>query len=76
MFTNLVIRFFWVFYIPQKGSHIRLRSFFFAIAEMLRRWQWNFCKSRVWACERIAADWCYAQSVWRRNISVMPMRTV
>jgi hypothetical protein len=52
MFTNLVIRFFWVFYIPQKGSHIRLRSFFFASAEMLRRWQWNFCKSRVWSCER------------------------
>lgn len=30
-------------YIPFSTQNIRLRSFFFSLAEMLRRWQWNFC---------------------------------
>lgn len=30
-------------YIPFSSRNVRLRSFFFALAEMLRRWQWNFC---------------------------------
>lgn len=30
-------------YIPFSSRNIRLRSFFFSLAEMLRRWQWNFC---------------------------------
>ncbi|OCF44626.1 hypothetical protein I317_01513 [Kwoniella heveanensis CBS 569] len=42
MFTNLLIRFVFVWYIPYSTKHVRLRSFFFALAEMLRRWQWNF----------------------------------
>jgi hypothetical protein len=33
-------------YIPDSAKHTRLRSFFFALAEMLRRWQWNFCETR------------------------------
>lgn len=44
MVTNLLIRFIFVWYVPQRASYTRLRSFFFALLEMLRRWQWNFCK--------------------------------
>jgi hypothetical protein len=40
--TNVLIRFIWVWYIPASASYLRTRSFFFALAEMLRRWQWNF----------------------------------
>lgn len=39
---NVLIRFIWVWYIPAAASHLRVRAFFFALAEMLRRWQWNF----------------------------------
>lgn len=42
MVTNVIIRFVWVWYIPQSTLAIRPRSFFFALLEMLRRWQWNF----------------------------------
>ncbi|KAJ9116645.1 hypothetical protein QFC20_000578 [Naganishia adeliensis] len=42
MVTNVLIRFIWVWYIPASASYLRTRSFFFALAEMLRRWQWNF----------------------------------
>ncbi|WVR00182.1 hypothetical protein IAU59_007324 [Kwoniella sp. CBS 9459] len=42
MVTNLLIRFVFIWYIPYSTKHVRLRSFFFALAEMLRRWQWNF----------------------------------
>jgi hypothetical protein len=31
-------------YIPNPRVHTNSRSFYFALAEMLRRWQWNFCK--------------------------------
>ncbi|ORY33360.1 EXS family-domain-containing protein [Naematelia encephala] len=40
--TNILIRFVFIWYIPASARHTRLRSFFFALAEMLRRWQWNF----------------------------------
>ncbi|WWC72020.1 uncharacterized protein I206_105979 [Kwoniella pini CBS 10737] len=42
MFTNVLIRFVFIWYIPLSTSNVRLRSFMFALAEMLRRWQWNF----------------------------------
>ncbi|EIW72108.1 hypothetical protein TREMEDRAFT_70627 [Tremella mesenterica DSM 1558] len=42
MVTNIIIRFVWVWYLPYPTQHTRLRSFFFSLAEMLRRWQWNF----------------------------------
>lgn len=44
--TNILIRFIWVWYIPEIKSYSRLRSWIFAMMEMIRRWQWNFCKSR------------------------------
>ncbi|KAJ9105328.1 hypothetical protein QFC21_001696 [Naganishia friedmannii] len=42
MVLNVLIRFIWVWYIPASASYLRTRAFFFALAEMLRRWQWNF----------------------------------
>lgn len=42
MVTNIIVRFIWVWYIPELKKYSRLRSFIFAIFEMLRRWQWNF----------------------------------
>ncbi|WWD19646.1 hypothetical protein CI109_104108 [Kwoniella shandongensis] len=42
MVSNLFLRFIFIWYIPNSQSHVRTRSFFFAFAEMLRRWQWNF----------------------------------
>ncbi|OXC70750.1 hypothetical protein AYX13_00732 [Cryptococcus neoformans] len=42
MVSNFLIRFVFVWYIPFSSRNIRLRSFFFSLAEMLRRWQWNF----------------------------------
>ncbi|KAJ9120852.1 hypothetical protein QFC22_002786 [Naganishia vaughanmartiniae] len=42
MVLNVLIRFIWVWYIPASASYLRTRAFFFAAAEMLRRWQWNF----------------------------------
>ncbi len=44
MVTNFVVRFIFIWYIPASAKHTRLRSFFFALLEMLRRWQWNFCE--------------------------------
>ncbi|KIY47527.1 EXS-domain-containing protein, partial [Fistulina hepatica ATCC 64428] len=40
--TNVVIRFLWIFYLPDIGPSMHLRTFIVAMAEMLRRWQWNF----------------------------------
>lgn len=40
--TNVLLRFSWVIYIPQKGPDMLLRAFIVAILEVLRRWQWNF----------------------------------
>ena len=34
----------WVIYIPQRGPNTFVRSFIVGFLEMLRRWQWNFCK--------------------------------
>lgn len=45
MVYNVVIRFVWIWYLPYAGRYTRIRSFGFAMAEMLRRWIWNFCKS-------------------------------
>jgi hypothetical protein len=42
MVLNVIVRFVWVWYIPNSTSDVRLKSFIFALAEMLRRWQWNF----------------------------------
>ncbi|GMK56353.1 hypothetical protein CspeluHIS016_0301930 [Cutaneotrichosporon spelunceum] len=42
MVTNVLIRFIWVWYIPYHSRLSKLRSFIFAMLEMLRRWQWNF----------------------------------
>ncbi|WOO82310.1 Xenotropic and polytropic retrovirus receptor 1 [Vanrija pseudolonga] len=42
MVTNIIVRFIWVWYIPNTVIHPRLRSWMFALFEMLRRWQWNF----------------------------------
>ncbi|KLT45695.1 EXS-domain-containing protein [Cutaneotrichosporon oleaginosum] len=42
MVTNVLIRFIWVWYIPHHAELTKLRSFVFAMCEMLRRWQWNF----------------------------------
>jgi hypothetical protein len=44
MVTNVLIRFIWVWYIPHHAEYTKLRSFAFAMAEMMRRWQWNFCE--------------------------------
>ncbi|OBZ67468.1 Phosphate transporter PHO1 [Grifola frondosa] len=40
--TNILIRFIWVLYIPQRGPDFVLRTFIAGMLEMLRRWQWNF----------------------------------
>ncbi|KAK1922100.1 EXS-domain-containing protein [Papiliotrema laurentii] len=42
MASNVLIRFIWVWYIPDAKQYPNSRSFYFALAEMLRRWQWNF----------------------------------
>ncbi|WWD03630.1 hypothetical protein V865_001685 [Kwoniella europaea PYCC6329] len=42
MISNVFIRFVFIWYLPLSTRNVRLRSFFFALAEMLRRWQWNF----------------------------------
>ncbi|KAJ7906260.1 EXS family protein/ERD1/XPR1/SYG1 family protein [Mycena leptocephala] len=42
IFSNTLIRFIWVLYIPAQGPDIMLRTFIGASFEMLRRWQWNF----------------------------------
>jgi hypothetical protein len=41
----VVVRFIWVWYIPTGGLAAGGRSFMFAALEMIRRVQWNFCKS-------------------------------
>lgn len=43
--SNVLIRFIWVFYIPESGPDFLLRTFIAAVLEILRRWQWNFCTS-------------------------------
>lgn len=48
MVSNVIIRFIWVWYIPDLKKYSRLRAFIFAVFEMLRRWQWNFCKFTLW----------------------------
>ncbi|WRT70222.1 uncharacterized protein IL334_007217 [Kwoniella shivajii] len=42
MVSNFLIRFVFLWYLPLSTQNVRLRSFIFALAEMLRRWQWNF----------------------------------
>ncbi|KAJ3552867.1 hypothetical protein NM688_g3924 [Phlebia brevispora] len=42
--TNVLIRFIWVFYIPEHGPSIMLRTWIAAMLEMLRRVQWNFIR--------------------------------
>lgn len=40
MVINVIIRFIWVWYIPQSSVRVRVRSFFFALLELLRRFLW------------------------------------
>ncbi|KXN92143.1 Protein SYG1, partial [Leucoagaricus sp. SymC.cos] len=40
--TNCLIRFAWVFYIPEEGPSMLIRTFIVGLLEMLRRVQWNF----------------------------------
>ncbi|CAL1699593.1 unnamed protein product [Somion occarium] len=40
--TNVLIRFIWIFYIPEKGPDFLIRTFIAGMLEALRRWQWNF----------------------------------
>ncbi|PCH35378.1 EXS-domain-containing protein, partial [Wolfiporia cocos MD-104 SS10] len=42
MITNIIIRFEFIMYIPEKGINYVIRTFIAAMLEMLRRWQWNF----------------------------------
>lgn len=42
MVTNFFVRFIWVWYLPNITAHTHMRSWIFAMCEMLRRWQWNF----------------------------------
>ncbi|KAF8155819.1 EXS-domain-containing protein [Crassisporium funariophilum] len=40
--SNLLLRFIWVLYIPQRGPNMMVRTFIGGMLEMLRRIQWNF----------------------------------
>ncbi|TBU41712.1 EXS-domain-containing protein [Dichomitus squalens] len=42
--TNILIRFIWVIYIPEKGPNFIIRTFIAGMLEVLRRWQWNFLR--------------------------------
>jgi hypothetical protein len=42
MVWNVLVRFDWVWNFPVAGREARLRSWLFALAEILRRWVWNF----------------------------------
>ncbi|KAI9065265.1 EXS-domain-containing protein [Trametes sanguinea] len=42
--TNILIRFIWVFYIPENGPDFIIRTFIAGLLEALRRWQWNFLR--------------------------------
>jgi len=42
--SNTVLRFLWVIYMPEGGPSVLVRTFMVAFLEMLRKWQWNFCK--------------------------------
>lgn len=42
MVFNVLVRFIWIWFIPRSTVAIAPRAFFFALLEMLRRWQWNF----------------------------------
>lgn len=44
MVTNVLIRFIWIWYIPDMKRLSKFRSWLFALLEMIRRWQWNFCE--------------------------------
>ncbi|KAJ7512759.1 EXS-domain-containing protein [Mycena galericulata] len=45
IFSNTLIRFIWVIYIPTQGPDPVLRTFIGGFLEMLRRWQWNFYRA-------------------------------
>lgn len=40
--SNVLLRFTWLCYIPERGPDMFLRTFLVAMGEMLRRCQWNF----------------------------------
>ncbi|TIA82959.1 hypothetical protein E3P81_01263 [Wallemia ichthyophaga] len=40
--TNTILRFIWLFYLPDHHARYAVRSFIFAVMEVCRRWQWNF----------------------------------
>jgi hypothetical protein len=42
MVSNVVIRFIWTIWIPQRGPSVPARAVIAGVLEMLRRFQWNF----------------------------------
>ncbi|KZT04539.1 EXS-domain-containing protein [Laetiporus sulphureus 93-53] len=42
--ANIIIRYEFLMYIPEKGVNYVIRTFIAAMLEMLRRWQWNFLR--------------------------------
>ena len=44
MITNTILRFLWLFYIPDHRARFAVRNFIFAVLEVLRRIQWSICK--------------------------------
>jgi len=42
IFSDIILRFDWVFYIPTGGLSLTVRAWLFACLEALRRFQWNF----------------------------------
>ncbi|KZV61344.1 EXS-domain-containing protein [Peniophora sp. CONT] len=48
--SNAAIRFAWIMYIPTGGPSFALRTWIVAMAEIFRRWQWNFFRME---CEHI-----------------------
>ena len=45
--TNILARFSWILYAPKDGPDFLARTFFVALLELFRRFQWNFCTSSL-----------------------------
>ena len=42
--SNIIGRFQWILYLPFVDVNFQVRQFIVGMLEMVRRWQWNFCK--------------------------------
>ncbi|KAJ7740037.1 EXS family-domain-containing protein [Mycena maculata] len=73
--TNTLIRFLWVLYIPAKGPDVMLRTFIVGLLEVVRRWQWNFCKPACFAPPTFNRKAKITQSGWRTSIWEMSINT-